>query len=66
MNYNEFLNFCITQKIKRTREGIDPTFIVMNKFSFDILSDGLIKNDVISPLKILISENLKNHEIKIG
>ena len=66
MNYNEFLNFCINQKIKRIKEGIDPTFIVMNKFSFDILADGLIKHDVIFPFEILISENLKNYAIKIG
>lgn len=66
MNYKEFLNYIINQKIKRIKEGIDPTFIVMNKFSFDILADGLIENDVIFPFEILISENLKNYAIKIG
>ncbi len=66
MNYNEFLNFCINQKYKRIKEGIDPTFIVMNQFSFDVISKGLIENDVIFPFEILISENLNNYTIKIG
>lgn len=66
MNYKEFLNYIINQKIKRIKEGIEPTFIVMNKFSFDILAEGLIENDVIFPFEILISENLKNYAIKIG
>lgn len=62
MKYNEFLNFCICQKNKKIKEGIDPTFIVMNKFSFDLLHEKLI----FLGLKILISENLKNYEVKIG
>jgi len=66
MNYKEFLTFCICQKNKKKKEGKDPTFIVMNYFSFNILSDGLIKNEEIFPLEILISENLKNYAIKIG
>lgn len=66
MNYKEFLNYIINQKIKRIKEGIEPTFIVMNEFSFSILKEGLIENDVIFPFEILISENLKNYAIKIG